>query len=292
MIISASRRTDIPAFYADWFMNRIRAGFCQVSNPFHPSQVAQVSLRSEDVEVIVFWTRYPLPLLPHLAELDALRYRYYFQCTLTGYPRLLEPRLPPRQKLLQALWELAGCIGPDRIIWRYDPILLSMATDITFHRRNFAELAEALAGATRRVVISLFDPYRGAMRRLHKLAETGLRVEVVAEITPALADLLCNLAEEAHAHGMEIAACAEPWDLTPYGIASGKCIDDTLIARLFGIDVTHKKDPSQRPACGCVRSKDIGAYNTCRFGCLYCYASHGRLPSPEHHDPLATSLQL
>ena len=293
MIISASRRTDIPAFYADWLMNRIRAGYCLVSNPFNPAQVARVSLLPEDVDAIVFWTRNPRPLLPHLAELDRRGYRYYFQFTLTGYPQALEPRLPERSLLLRAFRDLAGYVGPQRVIWRYDPIVLSTITDIPFHERNFAELAEALSGLTPRVVVSLLDPYAKNRRRLRKLAECGIVVRDIQGIDNGVGDLLRSLASLAKEHSMEITSCAEPWDLRRYGILPGKCVDDEYIARIFGIEVTHAKDEAQRPACGCVRSKDIGAYDTCLYGCVYCYATSDRVDPDAlraRYDPDSPSL--
>jgi hypothetical protein len=289
LIISASRRTDLPAFYAPWFMNRIRAGFCHVPNPFNPGQVAKVSLRPEDVEVIVFWTRDPRPLLPHLAELEARGYRYYFQFTLTGYPALFEPYLPERAILTQAFRELADRIGPDKVIWRYDPLALSNLTDHAFHYRSFSSLCTELSPHTRRVVLSLLDPYAKNRRRLRKLAADGAQIQEIIEIDAPLAELLRNLSATAQARGLEIVSCAEPLDLRPYGIAPGKCIDDQYIARTFGIAVTRTKDPRQRPACGCVQSKDIGAYDSCRHGCVYCYATQNARRAARH-DPDAPGL--
>lgn len=291
MIVSASRRTDIPAFYHQWFMNRIRAGFCLVPNPFNPTQVARVSLTPEDVAVIVFWTRNPTPLLPYLDELDRRGYRYYFQFTLTGYPRLLEPGLPAPEALVEAFRRLAERVGAEKVIWRYDPLLFSNITDVAFHRQNFVRLADALAGYTRRVVLSLFDPYTSVMRRLRKVPQ--LELSEASAIEEELPDLLRFLAQMAASHGLEARSCAEARDWTPYGILPGKCVDDELIARLFGVEVTHTKDAGQRPTCRCVQSKDIGVYHTCRHGCLYCYATGEQpyLQTPtRHHDPLAPSL--
>ena len=162
MIISASRRTDIPAFHAAWFLQAVREGSCRVANPFNPAQVSEISLRPEAVDALVFWTRNAAPLLPHLAELDARGYRYYFLYTLTGYPRVLEPGVPPREEALATMRRLAECLGPDRLIWRYDPIILTTITPPAYHAENFARLAATLRGATSRVKISFFDEYRGA----------------------------------------------------------------------------------------------------------------------------------
>ncbi len=273
MIISASRRTDIPAFYHEWFMNRIRAGECTVGNPFNPGQVLRVSLAPEDVDVIVFWTRDPRPLLSSLGELDARGYRYYFQFTLTGYPAALEPRLPPRDELIGAFHALADYVGPQRVIWRYDPIVRSNLTDDAFHARNFGEIAAALAGATQRVVLSLLDPYPKTTRRFRRLAADGVYIEEINEVDAALGALLRELAATSRAHGMDVRSCAELFDLTAYGILPGKCVDDDYMRQLWGIEVTHAKDRTQRPACGCVQSRDIGAYDTCPRSCVYCYAT-------------------
>ena len=272
MIISASRRTDLPRYYAAWFMQRIRAGYCVTANPFNPQQRTRVSLAPSDVEVIVFWTRDARPLLPHLAELDTAGYRYYFQVTLLGYPRELEPACPHTEEAVTMIKALAGHVGPDRVIWRYDPIVISAITDIAYHEHAFGALIHALHGSTRRCVVSLLDDYRKSRGRL---AATGLQVELdhgrlTDTVIPRLAPVLSGLAA---AHGMEIVSCAEEDDWRPYGIAAGRCVDDALIHRVFGIEVTQGRDPNQRPACGCVASRDIGAYDTCLAGCRYCYAT-------------------
>jgi hypothetical protein len=293
MIISASRRTDIPALYAGWFMNRIRAGSCTVPNPFNPHQVAQVSLRPEDVDAIVFWTRYPRPMLPHLAELDRRGYRYYFQVTLLDYPRAIDPAVPPFEVALSAFRDLAGRVGPERVIWRYDPIVFSTLTDATYHRRAFERLAGVLQGLTRRCVVSLADPYRKTARRVRALAAQGVTVDCAVPEGPGLEALLTSLVRVAGDNGIDVVSCAEEFDLPRYGIRPGKCIDDDLIRRLFGIEVDARKDPAQRAACGCVVSKDIGMYDSCTFGCAYCYATSDVVRARQNHarhDPAGSSL--
>jgi hypothetical protein len=284
----------VPAFYAEWFIERMRAGFCQVPNPFNRDQVARVSLLPEDVDVIVFWTRHPRPLFCYLPELDARGYRYYFQYTLMANPRALDPKTPSPDAALPTFRELAERIGPERVIWRYDPIVLSSATSPDFHRRTFAQIAEVLRGSTRRVVVSLMDVYKKAQKRLRELAQHGIVIEPAGgPLTPAVGDLLRGLAETAVVNGMEIVSCAEEFDLRPYGIRPGKCVDDDYIAQVFGIRVTDAKDPHQRPACGCVVSKDIGMYDSCPFGCRYCYAVTSfelARRNYEQHDPRAAAL--
>ena len=271
MIISASRRTDIPAFYGKWFINRIRAGFCTVPNPFNPTQVSHVWMKPQDVDVIVFWTRNPRPLFPFLTELNEDGYRYYFQYTLMDNPRLLDSRRPSLESSLKTFCELSDRIGPEKVIWRYDPLVLSTATPADFHKQTYRRIARALQGATRRCVISLLDVYRKAWRRFRRLRKHGL--ELIACEDEEFGDLMQTLARAANENNMELLSCAEEIDLQRFGIQPGKCVDDKHISNVFGINVNDKKDPSQRKACGCVISKDIGMYDTCLFGCQYCYAT-------------------
>jgi hypothetical protein len=291
MIISASRRTDIPAFYAEWMANRVRAGFCTLPNPFNRHQISRVSLRPEDVDVIVFWTRNPHPLMPHLRELDDRGLRYYFQFTILGYPRKLDPKSPPVATAVDAFKDLSGLLGPCRLIWRYDPLIFTSLTTAEFHRENYARLAEILRGHTRRSVVSVVDMYRKVERRLKALDRTPAAVETWAP--QEMGGLLRELARLATANGMEIVSCAEEIDLSPFGIRPGKCVDDEMIEEAFGIQVNRKKDSTQRAACGCVVSRDIGMYDSCFFGCQYCYATQSferARVNFNQHDPMSPSL--
>lgn len=294
MIISASRRTDIPAFYAEWFMNRIRAGCCTVPNPYNRKQVTRVSLTPENVDAIVFWTRHPRPLLPHLRELDARGYRYYFQYTLLDNPRIFEPQNPAFTTALDTFRALADHVGPERVIWRYDPIVLSSVTGPDFHTITYAHIAAALDGYTQRSVISFVDDYRKIGPRMAALAQQGI-VFTTYDGTPdaGIDAMLRAMVDAATAHGMTLQSCAESRDIARCGIQPGKCIDDNLLRRVFGLDVSRRKDPSQREHCGCVVSRDIGSYDTCLFGCQYCYAtnsfSRAKL-NHRQHNPQSPSL--
>ncbi|MEA3407000.1 MAG: DUF1848 domain-containing protein, partial [Chloroflexota bacterium] len=294
MIISASRRTDIPAFYAQWFMNRVRAGYCTVPNPYNREQVSRISLHPEDVAVIVFWTRHPPPLFKHLRELDQRGFKYYFHYTVLDNPRTLDRRTPALVTSIEAFRALADTIGPDRVIWRYDPIVFSNETPVDFHLSKYEEIAFALKGYTSRSVISILDIYRSISHRLESLEEKGLKVVEHTEVpSKDFCALMTGLVEIATANDMEIASCAEPLGLERYGIMPGKCIDDVYIRDIFGIQVTDKKDPYQREACGCVVSKDIGMYETCLFGCQYCYATRSfdrARQNYREHDPQSPSL--
>jgi len=284
MIISASRRTDIPAFFSRWFLERLKAGFCYVRNPFNPSLVRRYSLLPEDVEVIVFWSKNPLPLISHLDFLDSRGYRYYFQFTLNGYPKVFEPCVPPVEERIKTFKKLSRLIGKARVIWRYDPIILSSVTPVQYHLDRVRKIAKALKGYTERLVISFLDFYGKVKARLEKLSqETRIvfydplgdgKEEMALETCDEVLKLAQGIADIAISSGMEVFSCAETVDLRPAGIRPGACIDADLIYRLFDIDRPMNKDKGQRPECRCVESVDIGAYNTCLHRCSYCYANY------------------
>ncbi len=276
LLISASRRTDIPALYADWFAARLDAGYCLVPNPRNRRQVARVSLRAEDVLGFVFWTRHVRPFLPVLERLERRGDPFYVQYTITGYGRPLERRTPPLEVALRTFRELAARIGPERVIWRYDPIVLGEAFAAREHRARFGRIARALEGHTQRVVVSVLDLYRKTRRRL--LREAGLRIggEVAEqpESEPALAPLLADLAAIGRERGMQVEACAEAADYSALGIRPTRCVDGELFSRLWpDRRWPRAKDRGQRPLCRCVESRDIGQPDSCTFGCTYCYAT-------------------
>jgi len=295
-IISASRRTDLPAYYSAWLINRFRDGYCVVANPFRADQKHRVDLSPDAVDVIVFWTKNAQPLLEHLDEIDRMgfRGRYYFQYTVTCYPRILEPNTPPLNATLHTLRELADRIGPQRIIWRYDPIVLTSKTDYEYHRAHFSELADKLAPFCRRCVVSLADlHYRGAAGRLKRLKQQGLRMIPMDPASAEFGALMEGIHAEASRRGMEIVSCAEKLPLERFGITPGKCVDDEYIARVLGVRVPARKDPHQRPECGCVQSKDIGQYSTCPNGCAFCYATQSAKlveRNLRYHNPFSPCL--
>ncbi len=286
MIISASRRTDIPAFYSDWFINRIKAGFLLTKNPFNAHQVKKVSLLPSDVDAIVFWTRNPAKLLKHLPLLDSLNYRYYFQYTITGYGKELETATIHPQKAIDTFKMLSDRIGRDRVIWRYDPIIMSNLTSLAEHLRLFEKIARNLAGYTNKVVISFADLYQKTEVNLNKVE--GLQYYDVLHNKSELFILCKGLSDIAKCHGMKIETCAEGVDINHFGIENGKCIDSDLLKKLFDIDVSSTKDSGQRLDCGCIKSVDIGTYNTCLHGCTYCYATSQKKTAHSNykkHDP-------
>ncbi len=291
MIVSASRRTDIAAFYSKWFMNRVRAGWCLVPNPFNLNQVSRVSLSPPEVEALVFWSRNPAPLFEYLQELDDCGLRYYFLFTLVGYPRAIDPGTPPRERSMETFQKLSARLGPERTIWRYDPIVLSELTGVGFHERNFRELASELRGAASRCIISFVRPYRKARLRMEAAAAgSGDPVDCNS---PQISALLGHMSQIARENRIQLFSCASEHDFSAYDIHPSRCIDSELLARLFGIEPKAAKDPYQRKECGCAASRDIGMYDTCLFGCSYCYAtSNYERARANHarHDPDSPSL--
>lgn len=285
VIVSASRATDIPAFHAEWFMARLRAGYVQWRNPFNSSQMQYVSFSK--TRAIVFWSKNPAPLLPHLSEIDALGINYYFQFTLNDYEAEgLEPYVPPLAERIETFRQLAARIGPERVVWRFDPLILTSSVTSEMLLDRIERLAGMLLGCTRRLVISFADIecYRAVRLRLSRM-DAGAR-----EFAPEEMDeFAARLVERNKDWGLELSACAEDSELA--GITKSRCIDGHLLASCFGDDAelmeflgggtlfrgdapvsAALKHQGQRKACGCIVSKDIGAYGTCQHGCLYCYA--------------------
>ncbi len=280
LIVSASRRTDIPAFYAEWFIRRLRAGYVRWINPFNGRAQYVAFARTR---AVVFWTKNPRPLLPHLPQLDRRGIGYYFQLTLNDYEAEgLEPGLPPLADRLATFRELSQKVGRARVIWRYDPLLLADGLDIAGLVERVVRIGGQLHPFTERLVIAFADieRYAKVRSRLRRFGK-GCR-----ELSPEeMRTFAARLTDAARGWGLQIATCAETIDLSDYGIGHTKCIDDSLLERLFPQDAElmaflgpgenrHRlKDTGQRKECGCIVSKDIGLYDTCPHLCRYCYAT-------------------
>lgn len=280
MIISASRRTDLPSYYAEWFFNRIREGYVLVRNPMNPHQVGKISLSPDVVDGIVFWTKNPIPMLDWLPELE--RYSYYFQFTLTAYGRDVERGLPSKNsELIPAFCSLSKRIGRERVVWRYDPIFISEAYGMEYHRKYFRALAARLGEYTETCTISFLDLYRSTARRIQPFGIRTLTADEQAELASCFA-------EAAKRYGFSINTCAETVDLSRFGISHAHCIDKERLERIGNFKLDVGKDENQREACGCVSSVDIGTYNTCKNGCVYCYANYSQsavAKQTQGHDP-------
>ena len=268
MIISASRRTDIPTYFFKWFVKRLEEGFVLVRNPINASQVSKINLSPEYIDCIVFWTKNPYPALSDLDKLSA--YMYYFQFTLTSYGQEVEVNVPHKNaRVIDTFKRLSEKIGRDRVIWRYDPILLSDRYTMEYHFDHFGEIALKLKDYTCKCTISFIDEYA-------KIRNDMARLNISTLTFKEKTDMAARLSKIAHELGLSIDACAEDIDLGGLGIGRAKCIDDNLIERLVGCSLKVEKDKNQRLECGCVASIDIGMYNTCENGCMYCYANHSQ----------------
>ncbi len=289
-ILSVSRRTDIPAFYAPWFMNRIRDGYAFSVNPYNPKQVRRISLCPSEVAALVFWSKNPAPLIPHLDELQELGHRFYFQITLTGLGRNIEPAVPEAAPILSTMRELAAKLGPEKLLWRFDPICLHSDEDQdSLVLKDFDKLSRALEGATHRVAISFLDLQAQVRRRLASGGQ-GRLIDPARmppqEAQRRLKEVVVPLREMASTRGMELVACAPKLDLTSFGVPSAPCIDGELIRRLFALDVGYRRDRYQRPSCQCQPSVDLGSYGSCPHGCLYCYGGcDSAIVRGRRHDP-------
>lgn len=307
VIISASRSTDIPAFYAKWFFNRLAKGYCVWYNPFN-QQPMYISFKN--CKVIVFWTKNPEPIIPYLPELDKRGIRYYFQVTLNDYEHEgFEPNVPSMAKRIETFKKLSSLIGKERVIWRFDPMIVTPQLTPRMLLTKIWHIGNELKGYTDKLVFSFVDvkSYRKVQNNLVKEISYYTKENVgQAELSEAqrreIVEGLVKLREIWKQEGwnLEIATCAEEVDLDKYGISHNRCIDGELMKRIFADDkelvyylhtlkwpekdmfgeiplIPQKpknvKDTGQRKICGCMVSKDIGMYNTCRHFCVYCYAN-------------------
>jgi hypothetical protein len=284
-IISVSRRTDIPAFYSDWFMGRIRAGYCHWVNPFG-GQVYRVSLLPEDCIAFMFMSRDPKPLIPHLALLSEMGYRFYFHMTVNGYPRSIETANPDLPDALDSFKRISDMISPEFIKWRYDPILISNITPPDYHLRRFKEIGEQLRGYTGSCYISFMQFYGKTERNLGYL-EKSAGIAAARPVDVEKRQMAVQLAEIASDLNITMYSCCSDY-LIGGGIKKGHCVDyETLRNLRPDLSISLKASPT-REGCGCLQSTDIGAFDTCLHGCAYCYATNSLSAAGKRyraHDP-------
>lgn len=285
MIVSASRRTDIPTYYSEWLFNRLREEYVLVRNPMNIHQVSRINLSPDVVDGIVFWTKNPVPMIPRLSELE--KYNYYFQFTLNSYGKDVEPNVPSKSKvIIPAFQKLSKEIGRERVIWRYDPILLNDKYTMEYHCKYFRIMASKLSTYTEKCTVSFLDLYKNTVRNVKPLNLQDVSTEQQFE-------LMQRFAEIAKEHGIYLDTCAEAIELENLHILHAHCIDKDRFERLGQFKLSVEKDPNQRPECGCIASIDIGAYNTCQNGCLYCYANYNAdivKRNAEQHNPTSPLL--
>lgn len=264
MIISASYRSDIPAFHGHWFLDRLAAGSVAVRNPYGGRE-SIIDLRPAAVDGYVFWTRNPVPFLPALEAVETQEKPFVIQLTVTGMPRALERRTPAPDTMIAAMRALRGRYGPDVLVWRFDPILASPVWPLERQLRTFERLSAALRGVTDEVCVSWATLYRKSLRNLGK---AGIPVEDPAPEEKRA--FLAKLADRAEANRMALTVCSQS-DLVPAGGRPAACIDAARLSRVANREILARQK-GNRPGCLCAASRDIGAYDSCAHGCLYCYA--------------------
>jgi DNA repair photolyase len=327
VIISASRSTDIPAFYAKWFFNRLEKGYCVWYNPFN-QQSMYISFKN--CKAVVFWTKNPEPIIPYLPELDKRGIHYYFQVTLNDYMQEgFEPNVPPLSKRIETFKKLSQLIGKERVIWRFDPLIVTPQLTPRMLLTRIWYVGNELKGYTDKLVFSFVDvkAYRKVQNNLIKETSYFTKEDVEkAEMSNAqrmeIVDELVKLREVWKQEGwnLQMATCAEDMELSQYGIEHNCCIDGELMKRIFADDEElvyylhtgklperdifgeippipakpkNLKDKGQRKICGCMVSKDIGMYNTCRHFCVYCYANTSKeavLKNKDKHNDESESI--
>jgi hypothetical protein len=295
MIISASYKTDIPTFYGEWFMNRLDAGYCTMVNPYN-QQISRVELTPESVDGFVFWTKNIGPFLKNLPAIHNRGYRFIVQHTINGYPRELERNVIDAVQTIKHMKIVAGEYGPDVAIWRYDPLIISSVTTVDTHRRTFETLARALEGTTNEVVVSFAHIYKKTKRNMDQAARAlgfnWAEHEMMPEET--IRNFLIELAEIARGSGMQLKMCSQKAYLVPGIIEEARCVDADRLENVSHKTLQEKaKLKGNRKECGCFASKDIGEYDTCPHGCVYCYAVQNREVALERykgHDPASAFL--
>lgn len=265
MLLFASGRTDIPAFYADWLMERVRAGFVDVRNPYYARQVTRYRLSPDVVDCLVFCTKNPAPMLPHLPELRERGFASYFFVTITPYGTDIEPNVPPAAAVIDATLALGTSVGTQRVCWRYDPIFVDATYSVSAHIRSFRQMAERLCAATGRCIISFIDLYEKTKRNFPGVREVSLSDQRF------LAQAFSRVGAQT---GIVVETCAEKADLSAYGVAAGACVSREVIEQAAGYAlVTPLPRQHLRAHCACIATHDIGAYNSCPHLCRYCYAN-------------------
>lgn len=265
MILSVSRRTDIPAFYGKWFMQRLKEQYVLVRNPFNIHQLSNIPLTTTSIDAIVFWTKNSLPIHKYLKDIDNMGYQYYFQYTITPYKKDMEENLLDKKIIINSFKELSSLIGKEKVILRYDPIVLTSSYTIDYHIKAFEKLCNHLKDYTNKIIFSFLDDYK-------KISKNMKNHNVHNITTDDMHKLAENFSSIAKSHKIILESCAEKIDLEKYNIKHGKCIDDELIEKITGYKLKAPKD-NQREACGCIKCIDIGEYNSCIHNCLYCYAN-------------------
>ena len=281
MILNVSGRTDIVAFYTEWFMNRYRAGFVDVRNPFNPNLVNRINF--DDVDAILFCTKNPIPILKYIKEIEK---PILFHVTLTAYKNDIEPNVPPKGQIIEAIKKLSKLIGKDNIVIRYDPVFISPKYSLEYHIKAFEKLCSLLECYVSKILISFIDDYKNVRKNektLNYKAFTENDYKTIGE----------NFSKSAREHGLIIHTCFEDRNLTEYGFSKDECLSHTLAYKLTGKIYKEEWTARKMRKCHCVKMVDIGVYNSCKHFCKYCYANFDEKKVNENykmHNPNSSLL--
>ena len=264
MIICASRRTDIPAFHSEWMMNRLRAGSVLVRNPMSRNLVHRIDLSRSNVDCIVFITKDPGPMVPYLREIGSMGHMYVFQVTLIPYGRSIEPGVRSKGDINDSCIEISDRIGRDRMSWRYDLVIFNGTMGLEYHRRKFIMLCGEASKWTDRCIFSFVDTYG----KLSRFQEQGVIRSMTKQEMLSFARMASKVSDE---YGISLTHCCSKLDLEEFGIQRRGCLDKEMMRSL---NIPYETmDTPLREGCRCVKSIDIGEYDTCDHGCIYCYAN-------------------
>ena len=278
MIINTGSRTDIPAYYSEWFYNRIKEGYVLTRNPYYPEQVSRYRLTPDVVDVICFCSKNPEPMLKRLKELDAFRQLWFV--TITPYGKEIEPGVPDKARVMDSFKTLSDMVGMKAISWRYDPIFITEKYSLEFHIRSFEKMADNLKGYTDNCVISFIDLYEKTKRNF-----PGIK-EVLRKDREKIGEEFVRIGQK---YGIAIRSCCEGAELKKYGVDTQGCMTKAVVERAIDLSLSIPK--SKKPAreiCSCLLGNDIGVYNTCAHGCIYCYANYDKrtvLKNMNMHKP-------
>lgn len=283
MILFVSGRCDIPAYYTPWFFHRLKEGFVDVRNPYNPHQISRIPLHPQTVDAFVFCTKNPLLMIPRLDEITQIP--YLFHVTLTPYRKDIEPNLPDKKRIVEAIKEISEKIGKKRVVLRYDPILISDTYPISYHLKAFEALAKQLTGSIETCVISFVDEYKNTRKHMHALRMKKLLPSDLHEIASGIGTI-------AKTYDIQVQTCAEKIDLSMYGITQTACISKEVMEML--LEHPYERVITKSPRnCKCLPFVDIGDYNACAHLCKYCYANYDEqqvIQRMKSHDPMSSVL--
>lgn len=278
MIISAGMRTDIPAYFSEWFCNRIREGYVLVRNPYYLEQVTKYMLTPDVVDCINFCTKNPEPMIKHLDEIA--QFHQFWSVTITPYGKDIEPYVPDKEKVIESFQRLSEKVGAQAMSWRYDPIFITEKYSVDFHIQSFEEMARKLSGYVNQCVISFIDLYEKTKKNFPDVRAVSRADRI------RLGQAFAEIGEK---YGMLISSCCEGTELAPYGVDISGCVTAEVLESAIGEQLAiPKSKKSPREECNCILGSDIGAYNTCGHGCIYCYANYDRetvVQNMKKHNP-------